>query len=82
MITDKQTGPDKFAETEAKLKSWCQEKGGATLAEIEEAVEVELGRLRQQLVEDLAAAAERQEADRPAKPLCPACGTPMQGNGK
>jgi len=82
MQTDKQAWQDKFAETEANLKKWWQEKGSATLTEIEEAVEAELGRLRQQLVEDWVDEVERQEAEKQTEYLCPACGTAMQGNGK
>lgn len=82
MQTDRQAWQDKFAETEANLKRWWQEKGSATLTEIEEVVEAELGRLRQQLVEDLVGEVEKQEAEKPAEHLCPTCGTTMQRNGK
>lgn len=82
MQSDKQAWQDKFAATEANLKRWWQEKGSATLTEIEEAVEAELGRLRQQLVEDLAGEVAKQEPSKQAEYLCPTCGTAMQRNGK
>lgn len=82
MQTDKQTWQDKFAATEANLKRWWQEKGSATLTEIEAVVEAELGRLRQQLVEDMADEVEKQATNEQAEHLCPACGTGMQSNGK
>jgi YgiT-type zinc finger domain-containing protein len=81
MKTDEQAWQDKFAETEANLKRWWQEKGSATLTEIEAVVEAELGRLRQQLVEDLAHEVATKETDK-GEPLCPACGTAMKRNGK
>ena len=81
MKDKQQTWQDKFAETEAKLRGWQAEKGVATLTEIEEAVDQELGQLRRQLIGELTeGVAARVSAEKES--LCPVCQTPMQGNGR
>ena len=62
-----------------KMSQWQQANPQATLTDIEEAVEVELAKLRKQLVEEMVQAkgAVVQEV-----PVCPDCGEKMVKNGK
>jgi uncharacterized protein with PIN domain len=62
-----------------KMDQWRQEHPQATLTEIEEAVEAELGQVRKQLVERMAVAAAETEH---AVPVCPQCGQNMVKNGR
>ncbi len=81
MKDKQQTWQDKFAQTEAKLRGWQEQKGVATLTEIEEAVDKELGQLRRQLISELAEGVEATVSEE-KESLCPVCQTPMQGNGR
>jgi hypothetical protein len=81
MKENEQTWQERFAETEAKIRGWQAAKGAASLTEIEEAVDKELGRLRQQLIGELAEGVEGVE-EAAGEHLCPVCQTGMQGNGK
>lgn len=62
-----------------KMSQWQVENPNATLTEIEEAVEVELAKLRKQLVETMVS---EKEADQQTVPNCPQCGEPMVKNGQ
>jgi DNA repair exonuclease SbcCD ATPase subunit len=81
MKNKKQTWQDKFAQTEAKLRGWQEKKGVATLTEIEEAVDKELGQLRRQLIGELTEGVETTVSQE-KESLCPVCQTPLQGNGR
>jgi hypothetical protein len=81
MKINKEIWQGRFAQTEGKLWEWQEGKREATLTEIEEAVDRELGRLRRALIGELAEGiAGVGEKERES--LCPVCGTPMQRNGK
>jgi RNase P subunit RPR2 len=81
METDTQPWGEKIEEVREKMRAWRRSNPNATLTEIEEAVEAELARLQQELVEELAGKAEIRESEE-KEYLCPACQTPMQRNGK
>jgi transposase-like protein len=68
--------PEELAD---KLHEWRQANPRATLTEIEEAVEGELAKLRNELVTALAEAGEESEAE---APQCPQCGQAMVKNGR
>jgi hypothetical protein len=81
MKENKQRWQDQLAQTEAKLREWQGQKGVATLTEIEEAVDRELGQLRRQLIRELAEGVEARVSVE-EESLCPMCETPMQSNGR
>jgi hypothetical protein len=81
MKNNNQSWQDKFAQTEAKLRGWQETKGAATLIEIEEAVDKELGQLRRQLIGELVGGVEATVSVE-KESLCPVCQRPMQGNGR
>jgi len=62
-----------------KLKAWRQANSKATLTEIEEVVEAELAKLRNEWVAELAEAGEESETEAPS---CPQCGEAMVRNGR
>lgn len=62
-----------------RLRRWQQVNPGATLTEIEEAVEAELAIVRKRLVEGMV---KEQEAASQERPDCPQCGTRMVKNGR
>lgn len=66
------------------MKEWRLQHPTASLAEIEAALDERLGRLRAQMLEDVAlasaAATWSQEGDHP-RPPCPACGAPLVSRG-
>ena len=62
-----------------KIAAWEKENPKATLTEIEEAVDQELAKLREQLVNEIA---QMKEAGTQSKVACPNCGTQMVKNGK
>lgn len=62
-----------------KLEQWRQENPRATLTEIEEAVEAELGKMRKQLVERMVAGSEETGEE---VPDCAQCGQKMVKNGQ
>ena len=68
--------PDELAD---KMKLWRQANPKATLTEIEEAVEAELAKVRNELVTALAQAGEESD---PEAPHCPQCGQTMVKNGR
>jgi len=79
-MNDKQPPPqDKRDALTRKMDQWRQDHPNATLTEIEEAVEAELGQVRKQLVERMAAAGAETEQTAPA---CPQCGEKMVKNGR
>lgn len=66
------------------LKQWRQEHPRATLTEIETELDTRLQRLRAQLLRDLATAstaANWRGAPPEDRPICPACGEPLQSRG-
>ena len=63
-----------------ELRVWRQAHPRATLDEIVESVEGELGRLRSRFVEDLVA--EGGEAEAEAWPVCGHCGGKLERRGK
>jgi YgiT-type zinc finger domain-containing protein len=67
------------AAVEAELEAWHAAQPAATLAEIEEAVEQQVSRLRAQLVQERLDAAAATDGERPA---CPACGGRLQARGR
>ena len=66
------------------MKEWRLQHPKATFREIEAALDEGLARLRARMFEDalLASRAADWEAEGGANPVCPECGTPMQGRGK
>lgn len=71
---------DLSAEVAKGLRAWRQGHPRATLDEIAESVEGELGRLRGRFVEDLAAEGETAEAA--VWPVCPHCGGKLEHRGQ
>lgn len=77
----------RWAELAAELLSgfreWREQHPTATLTEIETALDERLDGLRARLLADaaLASAAADLRAS-PARPPCPACGTPMHADGQ
>jgi hypothetical protein len=70
----------------ARLQQWRQAHPRATFDEIEEAVQQEVARWQAELVAELASAGAEehgatQAAEWESRPLCAACGLPMQRNG-
>jgi rubrerythrin len=66
----------------AEIAAWGREHRRATLAEIEDAVDERLGRLRQQLVEEQIAAHGLAEEVPSSEPwVCPDCGEVMRSHG-
>lgn len=66
------------------ISRWRQEHPKATWSEIEKAVDEELGRLRRQVLEDVAQASEvaewRSESDE--APVCSQCGTRLEAGSR
>jgi len=81
METDIEVWDDKIEEVRERMRAWRRSNPSATLTEIEEAVEAELARWQEELVEELAGKAEPGEREE-VEHLCPACQTPLQRNGK
>ena len=71
---------DLSAEVAKGLRAWRQAHRRATLDEITEQVEGELGRLRGRFVEDLAA--EGGEAEAGVWPVCAHCGGKLERRGQ
>jgi YgiT-type zinc finger domain-containing protein len=63
---------DMVAEVERAMTRWRSTHPHATFAEIEQAVEEQITRIRVQLLEQVVAAGPTQE-----RPLCPSCGGTM-----
>jgi hypothetical protein len=66
------------------MKEWRVQHPKATFQEIETALEERLGRLRAQMLEDVALAswaADWSEADPQERPTCPQCGTHLEARG-
>ena len=74
--TSEKEEPDELLD---KLNQWRQANPQATLTEIEEAVEAELAKIRNEWVTTLAQVSEESEQD---APLCPECGREMVKNGR
>lgn len=79
-MDEKQTSLEEMPdELVAKLRAWRQAHPRATLTEIEEAVEAELAKVRNEWVAELAQAGEESETEAPS---CPQCGEAMVKNGR
>ena len=79
-MDEKQITPEEMPdELAARLKAWRQAHPRATLTEIEEAVEAELAKIRNEWVAELAQAGEESETE---TPICPQCGEAMVKNGR
>lgn len=78
--------PGWTAETDAvvaTIETWRRDHPRATLTEIEDAVDEQVARLRQHLVEEsLQAHALGDEARSPERRVCPGCGGAMRSHGK
>ena len=68
------------AERFAALEAWRQAHPKATWAEIEAAVETQLGPLRAVLLRDTAMASEATDLGG-ERPVCPTCGERLQASG-
>ena len=79
MKSEKEEWSEKFTEVEDALKQWQKENPRPTLTEIEETIDAELAKLRQQLLEDVAQSSRQEEKE---SYLCPKCGTQMVRNGQ
>lgn len=69
----------------ATIEEWRREHPEATLTEIEEAVDKQLGEMRARMVEDLAQGgrtADLRRLPKAERPCCPRCGQPVVANGK
>lgn len=67
----------------SEIAAWGRTHPRATLAEIEDAVDEQVARLRQHLVEErIAAHALADTARSPERRVCPGCGGAMQSHGK
>ena len=67
------------------MKQWRRLHPQATLADIETAVDQQLGNLRARMLEDLALASHAADLSRDLPsppPACCHCGTPLQARGK
>ena len=74
---------DLAAEVVTGFRAWRTQHPTATLTEIEDDLDRRLHGMRARLLEDAAlrsAATEMRETT--ARPPCPACGTPMQADGR
>lgn len=79
-MNEKQLSPqDMDNEIKHKMSQWRQANPKATLTEIEEAVDEELGKLRGHLV---AMMAQTREDPAGEAPTCAACGQEMVRNGR
>lgn len=79
-MNEKQIAPEEMRdEVAARLRAWRQANPRATLTEIEEAVEVELAKIRNEWVAELAQAGEGSEGE---VPCCSQCGRAMVKNGR
>ena len=67
----------------AGMKEWRLQHPRATFREIEAALDERLDGLRARLLEDLALASAAAEIDAAAdRPVCPACGVPLEPRGR
>ena len=78
--------PGWTAQTEAvitEIAAWGREHPRATLSEIEDAIDEQVARLRQHLVEErIQAHALADEARSRERSICPGCGGAIQSHGK
>ena len=67
-----------------RISRWREEHPKATFAEIEKAVDEELGRLRRQLLEDVAQASEAAEwtSESDEGPVCSKCGVRLEAGSR
>ena len=79
MKKQKDPNLDKYENMESQIRRWRQEHPKATLTEIEEAVERELAKLREAIVEGMVQAEGDEERE---AMVCPNCQTEMVKNGK
>jgi hypothetical protein len=73
--------PTLWQAVEADLADWHAAHPPASLAEIEAAVEAQMGRLRAALLQARVDTATAQE-EGAARPVCPSCGRPLQRRGQ
>lgn len=67
----------------AQIAAWRRDHSRATLSEIEDAVDEQLARLRQHLVEErIQAHSLADEAQSPERRVCPGCGGALRSHGK
>ena len=64
------------------MRDWRQHHPKATFGEIEAALDEGLGRLRARMLEDAVLVSRAADWEAGASPVCPQCGTPLQGRGK
>lgn len=77
MDAKNEKSPDEMSALEARLSRWHQAHPDATFTDMENAVDVELTRLRRELLGGLAVERETSEPQ-----SCPACGWQMVRNGR
>ena len=68
----------------SKVSEWRQEHPKATMQEIEKALDEQLGRLRKQLLEELAQGSDMADwsAGSVEGPVCADCGSRLEARGK
>jgi len=78
------TWQETSAEALSGIKAWREAHPKATLRDIEAAVDERLGRLRRQIVEDVALASEAVEwgTGGAGRVVCPVCGAGLEARGK
>ncbi len=67
------------------MREWRKAHPRATFTEIETTLDVEMARVRAQMLEELAldsASADWRGKEASERPKCPLCGTAMQANGE
>ena len=71
-------------EVMAQIKQWRLAHPKATLNQIEQALDAQLGQLRARMLEDLALASEatRWDEQLTARPRCPQCAEELNGRGE
>ncbi len=83
--TFEQTWHQLSAEIMTGMHEWRLQHPTATLREIETALDAQLGRMRAQMLTDLAlhsAAADWQQRPADERPACSQCGTPLAPRGR
>lgn len=82
----KETGETNWQATSAEalsgIRAWREAHPKATLGDIEGAVDERLGRLRRQLLEDLASDSGAADWETDKGPVCPSCGSRLERGGK
>jgi len=73
---------DLAAEVLTGFRAWREQHPTASLTEIEDELDRRWYRLRARVVEDAAVRSAAAEAAAAARPVCPACGTPLHADGR